>query len=183
MAISNSFLKVALLTGGSWYLPENNRSEHTCRLEACTLRVKFLETCLKSDIIPKFLKFRIPNNGCFDDRSVTDFQRRLLRKEIVTAKTSYSSITNIVDEKRSALITSVRDELLPSVALYSRIERKAFRKDSEGTHAKKLENLSSEQDRPLLNVSNTVITYNLNYSLPKFLFNPPILLGLARSKT
>ena len=111
-----------------------------CRLEACTLRVKFLDTCLKSDIIPKFLKFRIPNNGCFDDRSVTDFQRRLLRKEIVAAKTSYSSTTNILDEKRSTLIASVRDELLPSVALYSRIERKAFRKDSEDTHAKKLEN-------------------------------------------
>ena len=48
-----------------------------CRLESCTLRLKFLETCLKSDIIPKFLKFCIPNNGCFDARSVNDFQRRL----------------------------------------------------------------------------------------------------------
>ena len=83
----------------------------------------------------------------------------------------YNSSANIVEEKRSASIASVRDKLLPSVALYSRIERKAFRKDSEGTHAKKLENLSSEQDRPLLNVSNTVITYNLNYSLPKFVLD------------
>ena len=60
-----------------------------CKVEACILRLKFLENCLKSDIIPKFLKFRVPNNGCFDDESVHDFQRRLLRKEIVSAKNDH----------------------------------------------------------------------------------------------
>ena len=95
-----------------------------CRSESCTLRLKFLETCLKSDIIGMFLKFRISNNGCFDDRSVNDFQRRLLRKEIFEAKTS--SIAN-VEEKRSILRTSLKDELLPSVILHSRIEKKPVR--------------------------------------------------------
>ena len=126
---------------------------------------------MKSDIIPKFLKFRIPNNGCFDDRSVNDFQRRLLRKEIFEAKTSSSNSIANVEEKRSILRTSLKYELLPSVILHSRIERKDFRRDKERNHTKKLDNLSREQDRPLLNVSNTVITYNLNYSLPKFVLD------------
>ena len=126
---------------------------------------------MKSNIIPKFLKFRIPNNGCFDDRSVNDFQRRLLRKEIFEAKTSSSNSIANVEEKRSILRTSLKDELLPSVILHSRIERIDFRRDKERNHTKKLDNLSREQDRPLLNVSNTVITYNLNYSLPKFVLD------------
>ena len=56
--------------------------------------------------------------------SVNDFQRRLLRKEIFEAKTSSSSSNANVEEKRSSLRTSLRDELPPSVILHSRIERK-----------------------------------------------------------
>ena len=61
--------------------------------------------------------------------------------------------------------------ILPSVVFHSRTERKASRREKERVHAKKLENLSRDQDRPLLNVSRTVITYNLNYSLPKFVLD------------
>ena len=44
------------------------------------LRINFLENCLKANIVPRFLKFRIPANGCFDDKAVLDFQLRLLRR-------------------------------------------------------------------------------------------------------
>ena len=47
-----------------------------------SLRITFLEECCKAEIIPRFLKFRIPNNGCFDDKSVHDFQKWLLKKEL-----------------------------------------------------------------------------------------------------
>ena len=37
-------------------------------------------------MIPHFLKFRIPNNGCFDQQKVFEFQIRLLHQEIIKAK-------------------------------------------------------------------------------------------------
>ena len=30
------------------------------------MRIEFLQTCEDSKLIPKFLKFRIPKNGCFN---------------------------------------------------------------------------------------------------------------------
>ena len=66
-----------------------------------------------------------------------------LRKEIVTAKKAYSSSIEDVEEKRT------RDVILPSVVVHSRTERIAFGREKERIHAKKLENLSRDQDRPL----------------------------------
>ena len=71
-------------------------------VDTCSLRIRFLEKCSKADIIPKFLKFRIPNNGCFDDKSVHDFQKRLLRKEIISAKHDYHSSAWLALEVRFA---------------------------------------------------------------------------------
>ena len=49
-------------------------------------RIEFLEQCIRNDIIPTFLKFRVPNNGCFEPTVVHNFQRKLLKGEIKTAK-------------------------------------------------------------------------------------------------
>ena len=40
--------------------------KHIKKLENNRLRLKYLESCKHADIIPRFLNFRIPNNGCFD---------------------------------------------------------------------------------------------------------------------
>ena len=56
------------------------------------LRIDFLKNCKKAELIPKFLKFRIPNNGCFDDKAIHEFQKNLLNKEIIRAKENYKSL-------------------------------------------------------------------------------------------
>ena len=53
-----------------------------CKVLINRLRTKFLLNCKKSDIVPKFLRFRIPQNGCFNEKSVHDFQMKLLHQEI-----------------------------------------------------------------------------------------------------
>ena len=63
------------------------------KLEKNTLRVKFLSSCFKADIIPRFLRFRIPNNGTFDQKSVFEFQKGLLRKELYRAKEDHKDLT------------------------------------------------------------------------------------------
>ena len=78
-----------------------------CKVESHSLRINFLENCLRSDIIPKFLRFRVPNNGCFDDKSVHDFQKRLLRKEIFAAKHDLDTSRQTLSEKRKDLQSRV----------------------------------------------------------------------------
>ena len=65
------------------------------KAETNRLRTKFLENCKRSDLIPKFLKFRVPNNGCFDDKAVHEFQKRLLNKEIMKAKDNNQSLQKL----------------------------------------------------------------------------------------
>ena len=50
------------------------------KIVKCEQRVVFLGNCKKADIIPKFLKFRIPNNGCFDNDAVHAFQKKITTK-------------------------------------------------------------------------------------------------------
>ena len=57
------------------------------------LRIEFIGHCKRADIIPRFLKFRIPNNGCFDEDSIHDFQKKLLHKELIKAKEDQISLT------------------------------------------------------------------------------------------
>ena len=70
------------------------------KFDNCVLRISFLEKCRDANIIPKFLKFRVPNNGCFSDSSVKDFQRRLLHKEIGKANSTLKDVTCQLEEKR-----------------------------------------------------------------------------------
>ena len=49
------------------------------------LRITFIEKCKQADIIPRFLKFCIPNNGCFEQTVVHNFQLRLSKEELSNA--------------------------------------------------------------------------------------------------
>ena len=64
-----------------------------CKLENNSLRIKFLENCKRADIIPKFLQFRVPNNGCFDGTSIHNFQKQLLNEELQKAKNDSQTLT------------------------------------------------------------------------------------------
>jgi len=72
-------------------------------VERNSLRVKFLDNCKRADLIPKFLKFRIPNNGFFDDKNVHDFQRQLLKKVIIKAKYDQKGLEKNLEGKRRIL--------------------------------------------------------------------------------
>ena len=66
----------------SWYAYLNLKSK---LLKTCK-RIEFLQTCEENKVIPKFLKFRIPQNGCFNANAVERFQAKLLNIEIKNAK-------------------------------------------------------------------------------------------------
>ena len=49
------------------------------RLGKTFMRIEFLQACQENKLIPKFLKFRIPNTGCFNKKAVERFQQNLLK--------------------------------------------------------------------------------------------------------
>ena len=139
-----------------------------CKVECNSLRIKFLENCKRADIIPKFLRFRVPNNGCFDDSSVHNFQKRLLNKELHRAKTDLRALGSTLEERRQQLRVVVPDKTLPSVVVHTRLSRRATRRQRTEVHSMKLATLSEEQERPLFQVCNTVVVCGLGITPPKY---------------
>ena len=103
-----------------------------------------------------FLKFRIPNNGCFDDKSVHDFQKRLLRKELESAKEEWRKSREKLTEARQDAKRKIPFKCLPSVVLYTKHDVRQVRITRKRKLDDKLFRLSREQDRPLFNVHNKV---------------------------
>ena len=136
--------------------------------ERSLCRIDFLEKCWQADIIPKFLKFRVPNNGCFEPTTVHNFQRRLLKNELAKAKSTLKEHKKSVNSKRSKLNRTINGTLLPSVILYTRISKRECRENMLETQRKKLEMLSVDQYRPLLNIQDTVRLFNIDIVPPKY---------------
>ena len=72
------------------------------RVNSCC-RIEFIEKCLQADIIPRFLKFRVPENGCFEPTVVHNFQCNLLKVELSKAKKTKETHSNIIETKRTSL--------------------------------------------------------------------------------
>ena len=99
MFLSFKLLTLELKRNGCWKIFLQYR-KFLQKLDNHNLRIGFLNNCLKSKIIPRFLKFRVPKNGCFDDRAVHEFQVKLLRKEIYNAGRVKNSTSEKLIENR-----------------------------------------------------------------------------------
>ena len=132
------------------------------------LRIEFLDNCKRADIIPHFLRFRIPNNGCFDEQSIHDFQKKLLHKEFIKAKEDQINLSLQLSMKRSVLVGVLPYKCIPSVVLHCRLKQRQTYDEGKHTHNQKLYNLSEEQEKPLFNVSNTVRLFELDKTPPTY---------------
>ena len=139
-----------------------------CKLEINQCRIKFLENCKKSELIPRFLRFRIPNKECFNEKSVHEFQRKLLSQELIRARENQKLVQDRVNKKRDSLKAAVPEKLLPSIAVFVRVTKKECGREQRNKHNKKLFTLSEEQERPLFNVKNTVVIHGVEIDPPSY---------------
>lgn len=126
---------------------------------------------MKANIVPRFLRFRVPNNGCFDDREVHEFQLRLLRKELYKAGNERKAATVKLSEVRNELKQKLPVKCIPSIILHSLYDLRILRQKQIKKLNDKLYRLSEEQERTLFNVQNTVICYNIDRIPPKFVMD------------
>ena len=120
------------------------------------LRIVFLEKCLINDVIPNFLRFRIPENSCFEPTIVQKFQRRLLKAELGKARRIFEHAINRLNDARCILKENCRVLLLPSVILFIRYHRRVTNGEISARHHKKLQELATKKEKPLRNIKNTV---------------------------
>ena len=120
------------------------------------LRIDFIKNCRQADIIPRFLRFGITSNGCFEPSIVLNFQRRLLRQELLKAKQLADSHKLSVEERLKDLRTQVQARWLPSILLHVRYAIANERAKVFGVHQRKLNMLSKEQSLPLRSLHYTV---------------------------
>ena len=71
-------------------------------------------------------------------------------------------------ERQTVLRNTVPSKLIPSIVFFSRMAVADVRNSVESTHVKKLANLSSEQQRPLFEVYNTVKVIDIDFQIPEY---------------
>ena len=125
-----------------------------------TQRRIFLEECVKKKIIPNFVKFRVPKNGCFKNSSVRGFQKNLLKKEVHACVDKQAKLDDAVDKAREDLKCSIHENLLPSICHHVSSTTKKLIEQLKAKHKRKIENLSAIQDSSLLNTKGYLTVLN-----------------------
>ena len=92
----------------------------------------------------------------------------LLRKELNKASKERKATSHKLDVNCEKLKQKLPEHCIPSVILHTRYEKRLLHNSQSQKLNKKLRTLSDEQDRPLFNIRNTVICYELDLLPPKF---------------
>ena len=77
---------------------------------------------MDNHVIPKFLRFRIPANGCFNNLAVKNFRRKLLKLEIDKARNLKVEMDSKLKTARDSLVDGLPDKLLESVWWHVRLK-------------------------------------------------------------
>ena len=107
-------------------------------------------------MIPHFLRFRIPANGCFETTIVHNFQRRLLRGQLLSAEYAVIQATRSLTVTRSDILKSCPRSLLPSIVLRCRTQQGTSTRTLREKHQSKLALLAERHEKPLRGIHDTV---------------------------
>ena len=102
--------------------------------------MKFLRKCLKNELIPDFLNFRVPENGVFSDQAVHNFQLKLLRIETSRANEDRKRYEEMLMKARSLVQKEIDEHRWASIFRFVRRQVEASMKTTSENHRKKLEN-------------------------------------------
>ena len=130
-------------------------------------RVKFLNECRINDLVPDFLKFRIPDVNCFEPSTVKNFQLRLLSKELYKAREESKRKADRLDSARQELKKVTPEHLLPSVTYNAVKFMKETVEEVDARHAKKLHKLSRRQEQPLRSKDDRTVKVVGDIDLPQ----------------
>ena len=85
------------------------------------MRIGFLKTCQENKVVPRFLKFRVPNTGCFNKNAVERFQTSLLKTELRKAKTLLDKNKKDTEDYLSQFKSKIPSPLIPTLLFHTRV--------------------------------------------------------------
>ena len=134
-------------------------------------RAKFLCKCVEFNLIPNFLRFRVPNNGVFNDVAVNNFQRRLLKNEVSRTHRMMKELSNDISVCRSLVQTKIPSILWGSIVHVLHYSHLIESLKLDKTHNDKLIRLSEQYDRPLKSSYENVKVLDNSIILPEYVQN------------
>ena len=108
------------------------------QMETTRERIDFLEDCRKADIIPNFLRFRLPKNGCFDQKITHNYQMNLLRKNILNARETLKMQEQKLENTRNTLKEKAPEKCYHSIFFHAKIAKRNLIRESRERHNKKI---------------------------------------------
>ena len=91
-----------------------------------------------------------------------------MREEIINAKVHTSTLNDNLTKARRTFKEKLPIECRASVVLHTRYDIRLTKSKQSSNLDKQLSHLSKEQDKPLFNVKNTIICYQLESTPPKY---------------
>ena len=138
------------------------------KLVNANLRVFFLERCLNNNLIPDFLKFRVPKTSVFSEPAVHSFQLRLLKEELRHARENLENVKDKVANSRRELLENLDRMWLLPVAFNLCTKYRSLIAEHKLKMLSKLEKLSHRQDKPLRETNKIAVKTLDGIELPVF---------------
>ena len=137
------------------------------KVQVSVHRLKFLRKCLKNDLIPDFLKLRVPRTGFFLDQDVHNFQLKLLRTETFRPNENRKRYEEMLMKARSLVQKEIDEQWWASIFRFVKRQVEASLKTTSDNHRKKLEKLPERQDKPLGRRNERSVKVLDNIELPE----------------
>ena len=131
--------------------------KHFNKFKSSFLRIKFLRKCLDNDIIPDFLRFRVPDNGIFSDQAVHSFQLRLLRSELSQANADRAKASVNLVKAKEVVRRGIDEKWWPSVIFYLNRQARCSVNNLISRRKRKPEKLSERQNRLIKNLDERAV--------------------------
>ena len=154
---------------------------HDFKSRKTTLDIQFLENCLKNDLIPTFVKFKVANHRLKTSKVYKECQIKLLRQEILEKKKRLNSLNKIVRLLNAEIRSKVRWIDFAHISGFFIAHNDRNLNKVRLTHEKKLFNLgfrsasdTNDPEKVIFNFSSRILTTaeksllakGLNLSIP-----------------
>lgn len=143
-----------------------------------SLRIEFLQSCVDTEVIPKFLQFSIPNNLQNCKSMIVKTQTSALKKELIKAKINFKEKDESLQNQLNSFVENERS-LYESIMKHHLIK---LNQNIKIIHKKKLENLISSKSRSIPDGCSSSTTV-INLSDHQFSAEELELLNLGFSMT
>ena len=136
-------------------------------------QIKFLETCLKQELMPRFLSFRIPRNNKYEVNEIMKMQKQALRRELENAsknlRNQSAALKELIDSTSDKMKLNdnpiLRRSIMHSILTVVIEENRII----ANRHRKKIERLAFRKGIGVHDIESTIKTIRIKHMMQEHL--------------